>query len=808
MNFKNFDYKQFFFDYGEKVGLAAAGFIALLLGMWLFWPGNGLFATSAASRGEELNGYTEKVKQALSKNKPAPWSPEQKDTGESPPGDVKERLGAFAFDLMPSDQIERDFRVDGLFNPRQSGPVGRQMPVVLAPIESDSALVRFQMPGLMYSVVNDKEYLLTIKLPTGSSGPGGAGPMNPNSGGTGGGMMGPRGGPGNPNGGGQLQGSNYGKRKGLLRKREETDADKADHDFDTAWKLVEDVKEGTDNLAMLPVPVRGGEIVATFPYKAEVQEFMDRLGLNSLEDVLNNTETIKDEKGQDVVVHTFRFDGVAVERREVDAQGRPVAATPDGGWQPLEATMTDAYKANVIVSGGARNLQKETRYAKVAIPGLTLSKLPTVGGYEDLPPDLRRLVHEDLPNIEDNLKKLKAEVDDLNKDPSKNVAKPAFTQDPGNIWNLNGSNDQGGAGGTSGGTMGPGGKPSGPPSGSTGGPGGNPNNPNGGAGGRGIPGGAGIPGNPMGGDNAKIQGDVPDYVLIRLFDFTDMDPGKTYQYRIRVKMANPNYGRKDVASQGVAQGKELMEKPADKDWYVVPQLLTAAPDLYIYAVDQLKLDPKEPKEPRDKDAPPPPPKLTMPTIKSDGTQTALQIQKWVPALPGKNRSQLNIGDWVIAERVPATRGEPIAGRERVEVPYWRYQQNRFMMATDQPPPKPPADKHFVATEDVPFMADDQEPILVDFRGGAVPYARTHPKPDDGAAPPAEAPIMDTAPEEILLYTADGKLLARNGAKDMEDPDRIKRLKDVRDWIDAVKKAKGGKDDKMFNDPNKPGVPGM
>ncbi len=132
-------------------------------------------------------------------------------------------------------------------------------------------------------------------------------------------------------------------------------------------------------------------------------------------------------------------------------------------------------------------------------------------------------------------------------------------------------------------------------------------------------------------------------------------------------------------------------------------------------------------------------------------QTALQSHKWVDYLTVK-RSDVAIGDWVIAERVVATRGEPI-GRQRVELPYWRRQQNRFTMLADRS--ARPDDKKYVAAVDVPFTPDGKEPILVDFTGG------------------------DSPVEVLLCIAADGKLIARNSAVDAADRDpTIRRLQGV------------------------------
>ena len=168
-------------------------------------------------------------------------------------------------------------------------------------------------------------------------------------------------------------------------------------------------------------------------------------------------------------------------------------------------------------------------------------------------------------------------------------------------------------------------------------------------------------------------------------------------------MANPNYGRKDAKAPGVdTSSKDL----AAKDWYVVPRRLTVPTDLHFYAVDQAKLD----GAPSEGETAPP----SVQPMRAD--QTALQIHKWVDYLTVK-RSDVAIGDWVIAERVVATRGEPI-GPQRVELPYWRRQQNRFTMLADRS--ARPDDKKYVAAVDVPFTPDGKEPILVDFTRGDSP----------------------------------------------------------------------------------------
>ncbi len=767
MSLKDFDYKRFFFDYGEKIGLATAGVVAVALGVWLIVPGSGLFARSAEGRAKDLQGLTATVSKGLDRNTPDP-----NDPNDSPPQDKKERLVAFAFDVIPDATIEQKYRIDGLFEPRHGGPGGRQMPTVKAPKEAGVALVHFQLPGLVYST--DGEWLMALKGLTGTTGPGGT---NPNPGGSAMPAMPKMPSPGGSSGGFSPQGQMAGrlaqmyKRRGLIANRKDPDPDKAERDYEISWVKLDD-KLDQSSLATQPIPIRAVEIAASFPYQAQIDEFMNKLGLPSEAAVLYEPSAVpdKDEKGQDVLVRSFRFLGVQVQRRSVDALGRPindqgaVVTTPDGGWEDVD--LQDAYATNIVLSGGVDNLEPETRFRRVAFPGLTLRKLPTLG-------DKRQPPVDEYPNLEDKLTSLKQTVDDLDKTPAKDIAKPAFTQKPGDVFGLDPTLGGGPAGTGPGGSVPP--MPLGssgkfPPPGMS------------------IPpGGTGGPGSPTG---EGALGVIPKYVLVRLFDF-NIEPGKTYEYRMRVRMANPNYGHKDVASQGIAIDRELNEKKPtdkpvdnDKDFYVLPAApdskepmkVTVSPDLFYYALDQAKLDDKDPKikekeKDKDKDAPP---KLPLQPV-NPATQTVLQIQKWVDFLTVK-RIDYPIGDWVIAERVVATRGEPI-GRQRVEVPYWRRQQDRFTMAADQTPKA--GDKKYVATVDVPFVPDGKEPILVDFTGGDKTYARTHPKADDGTAPPPDAPVADKAPEEVLIYTADGKLLSRNATRDAADPDRINRLKDDR-----------------------------
>ncbi len=475
-------------------------------------------------------------------------------------------------------------------------PAERHAPEVLQPTESAAALVCLHLPGLIYD--SDAKYLMCLKRAPGDSG----------------------------------------------------------NDFDFEWVKIAEIKDVRGvKLARQLYPMCAAELVASFPLKAQVQEFQDKLQLKSAAAVLS-------AKSAEVVdgspLPAFRFLGVLVQRRELDGRGEAV-----GKWASVE--VEDNYAPLVYLVGGAASLPRDDPKLKpILFPGLAMPKLPTFGMMRSPPVD-------EYPPLEEGLKSLKAVLATAAETPN-----------------------------------------------------------------------------------------VLDVCLIRVFDMT-IEPGKTYEYRIRVRMASLNSGSQNVGTTGGAESKELTAA----DWYVLPQRVAVPTDLNFYAVDQAALDAKA----EGSEANPRESAFPIEPVRSN--QTVLQIQKWVDYLQLKNRTDLPVGDWVIAERVVATRGEPI-GRQRVEVPYWRKNQDRFTMATERQPPVTPEQKHVNSVE-VPFEPDGKETILVDFRGGEVSSERT----------PA---IADAAPVEVLLCTADGKLLAYNSAVDAADPDRIHRLEAVRAWIRTVK----------------------
>jgi hypothetical protein len=272
------------------------------------------------------------------------------------------------------------------------------------------------------------------------------------------------------------------------------------------------------------------------------------------------------------------------------------------------------------------------------------------------------------------------------------------------------------------------------------------------------------------GSEGQADAQPPEYCLVRLIDPTVV-PGKVYKYRLRVRMANPNYNRpKDVASLSYAKNPEL-DVDENNKWFEIKQPVQVPPELLYYAVDQKELEgANKYKGINARD-----------WLNKD--RSAMQIHRWLETftMPTDKNNHLPVGEWVVAERVIVHRGEYVGFPQRIEFPYWRTTQEQFVVATE-----PKATRRAPGVP-VSFKADShdgRDTVLVDFEGGNQDYERVASRDEDGRAKTAK--LRDSFATEILLLTPDGKLLAHDGATDAKDAQRKERLKEVRTRLQEVK----------------------
>jgi hypothetical protein len=241
-------------------------------------------------------------------------------------------------------------------------------------------------------------------------------------------------------------------------------------------------------------------------------------------------------------------------------------------------------------------------------------------------------------------------------------------------------------------------------------------------------------------------------------------------------MGNPLYGRTDVANPAWAQLEEL---PA-KDWFEIPQTVAVPPELAYYAADQKELEKN----------------YKGPTVgpMNPATDTVLQIHRWLDEvmIKGMGGDPWLIGEWAVADRVIASRGEYVDRTVRIELPVWSYQQNTFVIGTDHTNKR--AKQHGI---DVDFKnhqpgrrkQESLQTILIDFEGGRQTYKMTQRVDEDNVR---EVPVSDVSGTDVLLMDPNGNLLGHNSAVDSEDPERIHRREEVLARVERVKN-KGAKD---------------
>ncbi len=343
----------------------------------------------------------------------------------------------------------------------------------------------------------------------------------------------------------------------------------------------------------------------------------------------------------------------------------------------------------------------------------------------------------------------------------------------------NGTFGQSGPGGMSGGSGGPpGGGSGGPPGGGgvggRGGPGGGGMPGEGGRGGRGGPGGGppgegGLPG----GGAAMPHMDV-DYLVLRFLDI-DVRPGETYQYRVRLKVKNPNYKLKT----GVARTTDATFETLDGQWRELPEAITLPVETQLYAIDPQKYQDDFQAYYKDHNSEFALKRLAEIDALDAGRRAVVQVQQWQATvrIDGTQKRE-PIGTWVVVD-LPVAPGEFIGRRSMVELPLWsaglaNYVLRELAGGVKVAGIKDPRNQ----PKGWPINFRPASPsVLVDFDGG-----RRVERVGDRT-------VSDDAAQELLIIRPDGKLVVRNSAEDMADKSREERNATWTDWLDRVKKRK-------------------
>jgi hypothetical protein len=738
MAMKDFDFKQFLLQKGERVGLYAAGAIALLMiVLSLFLPGKGLFSASPRTSANEIASAAKDKRQQVASAAPDSATAEQlrkvdpqlqKQASSVPEDPAGFRL--FAEYFAPRDVPSSKRSTPRIFTPEEF-----QVAVVPAQV---STYMTLQMPDgtLKFGILTASNKGIKQKLSPdpfkSMQGFYGAGGMK--GGGTGGGGMGAGGFPGAP------PGYNAGTRGSASSAFGPPGGDgkPGGTAFGGAGKEGVEVKYvseselgtiGDGSFARDMMPLRMALISGAFPFKSQVLEFQKVLHLETPAQVFGES-VVEKVRGTDMQLSGFRFKGFEVERRAFGPDGKLIASPdrPDG-WQPLDLQGPNSPYIQVVLQTLKEFAPEDPRLMPLLYPGLYMQRPVQVA-------------NKPYPNFEGKLPKIEETLKDLDAQ----VVKPPPYKNPKR--DLEGFDPFGGAD-TSGMAA------------------------------------------PDPSALATNQEWVPPgYAVLRFIDVT-IQPGQSYEYRMRVKMANPNYKKPaaELAFPEVATPTELKSEPVEvKGPDGKPLRVTCPPDLYYYAVDEQALK----KNARDYKG------MNAGKSHDSGRQAVIQAQQWMSMyrLPGGKTEFFPVGDWVIGERMFVWRGEYLGQKERVHLPIWSQEQNAFILAGR--PPRSGADRR--PTEEVSFGAESgRAPLLVDFENGpgSMTYKRPAapaPKTEEGLPVPGgkATPAVDiraAAATEVLLLMPDGKLLARNSVLDAEDEERKEREES---FTERVKEAETGK----------------
>ena len=703
----SFDWKGFMLQKGDRVALGFAGFLTLIL---FSCSVPRIFSVGAEKRAADLNQKTAQVRAKRTNN--TPTKPD-----EIAPN--KEQVNASLGKFESSTVLPWPYRLGWLFFVEPPGDNKRRQPDLYIPVEGRVAIVQGQLWSYMFRMNKDKlEIKVKVKDQPGAGMPP---PMATD--------------PNLARLAKNFRGT-YGQQRqvGVAGFGDRPDVVDKNAAIKTDWVAV-DTLEGNlavDQMLRTIKPVRMAVIAASFPYKAQVEEFRKKLKKPNFQEVLEEAsvdDDVDENAGganpQRRKLESFRFINVVVERRQVDRLGSPIfkdAGPYKNGWVPLD--MVGAYKPLLVLS----NLQTEDEdktLEPVMMDGLVMPRLYSARA-------------DQYPPIERDLTTIAQTLTDLEKAKAAGgvVAKVNnFNSDDFDLFSGRSRNQP------APGTAAP---PTAPPT---------------------LKGGRIL--GTKGTTGAAVQDDkfiLPEYCLIRVIDVT-VRPAESYQYRLRVNMANPNFGRtaNEVFLPQDADNKILEPKDKEKMWFEIPGIVTVPSEMHYYAVDE---------------------KAAFNGTKVGPDQTVLQIHKYLENAASGKGKEVPVGEWSVAERVIVARGEAIDRDVRVQVPVLVEEEGKWKLAStvgiELGKPREPGIAVRFNSMPLNGTTMQREAVLVDF-DGKHEYKRAE-------AAKTDKPASDVIPPEVLILAPDGKLLAHHAAVDEKDKERTDRYADWKKRIDEVRTA--------------------
>jgi hypothetical protein len=259
-----------------------------------------------------------------------------------------------------------------------------------------------------------------------------------------------------------------------------------------------------------------------------------------------------------------------------------------------------------------------------------------------------------------------------------------------------------------------------------------------------------------------------DSLLLRFID-VDIEPGRTYEYRIRVRMLNPNFGRpSEVSNPADAKVERIYSK-----YFAIDEKnsnITIPPEQFVYAVDvgayRKTIDETYTNKERD---------LRDRLQVKDG-QAVVEICRWLPSVTLETGTQREpVGAWVVAD-MPVGRGEYIGRKTYIKLPLWSSERKSYILReiSGNAGKAGFSQWHLPKGWLVNFVTPD---ILVDFHGGRI-QTRAGTKT-----------FYEDAETELLIVSPEGKLTVKKSQIDEKDKDRNAIVSVWNRWVTEVEKRK-------------------
>jgi hypothetical protein len=268
-------------------------------------------------------------------------------------------------------------------------------------------------------------------------------------------------------------------------------------------------------------------------------------------------------------------------------------------------------------------------------------------------------------------------------------------------------------------------------------------------------------------DPSNTNALAPDELETLLLRFIDVnvEPGVTYQYRVRLRMLNPNYKKTAEVTNPAFAEPEVLKGP----WVEIGDKITIPAEQHMYAADLVKyregIEKLYPKEIERK-------RLKL-ELKDD--QAVIEICKWLAEVRPDAGKREPVGAWIVAD-IPVGRGEYIGRKQYVRLPLWSSEAQAYVLREINTTAKTTTAQQHPKGWLVDFSTPPLD-VLVDYEGGRVLTTR------------GGKTVTEDVGTELLILTGDGKLIVRKSLADESNGERKAIVNVWSKWLALVESRK-------------------